>query len=75
MHHQIHQFHKVNDLDHMLWYCQNVPNFDIRPPIPRDWLQRRLGWPAGCPQDEATIAWMVHVRKWLLTHRYKPPDT
>lgn len=66
---------KVNDLDHMLWYCQNVPNFDIRPPIPRDWLQRRLGWPAGCPQDEATIAWMVHVRKWLLTHRYKPPDT
>jgi len=59
----------------MLWYCQNVPNCHIRPPIPRDWLARRLGWPSGCPQDEATIAWMVHVRKWLLTHRYKPPDS
>ena len=62
-----------NSLDHMVWWCQHVPLPSQRPPVPTDWLQRRLGWPSGLPYDEATISWMVHVRTWSLTNRYKPP--
>ena len=62
-----------NSLDHMVWWCQHVPNPSRRPPVPGDWLQRRLGWPSGSPYDEAIISWMVHVREWSLTNRYKPP--
>lgn len=65
---------QINGLDHMVWYCQDVPDNSMRPPVPADWLQRRLAWPSGSPRDEATIAWMVHVRKWSLTNRYKPHD-
>ena len=49
-----------NSLDHMVWWCQHVPLPSQRPPVPTDWLQRRLGWPSGSPYDEATISWMVH---------------
>lgn len=62
-----------NSLDHMVWWCQQVPSPSERPPVPTDWLQRRLGWPSGSPYDEATISWMVRVREWSLTNRYKPP--
>lgn len=63
-----------NSLDHMVWWCQQVPSVSRRPPIPNNWLQRRLGWPSGSPYDEAIISWMVHVREWSLTNRYKPPN-
>ena len=61
------------NLDHILWECPMVPNLDQRPPIPQDWLQRRLGWPCGSPFDEAVIGWMVSIRQFTLTNRYKPP--
>ena len=61
------------NLDHILWECPMVPNVDQRPPIPQDWLQRRLGWPCGSPFDEAVIGWMVSIRQFTLTNRYKPP--
>ena len=60
---------QVNNLDHMIWDCQDVPDHSMCPPVPTDWLQRRLAWPSGSPHDEATIAWMVHVRGWSLTQR------
>ena len=45
---------------------------DQRPRLPVEALQARLGWPRGLqkPFDESVLAWMVHVRKLSLSHRY-----
>ena len=57
----------------LVWECSLMPNAENRPPLPQNWLQRRLGWPAGTPHDEAVLSWFVNVRKHTLTVRYKPP--
>ena len=43
-----------------------------RPRRPDEALQARLGWPLGIQPsyDEAVLAWMVRVRKAVLSHRY-----
>ena len=63
----------VATLDHVVWHCPLVPQAAQRPRVPADQMQRRLGWPCQNPEDEAVIAWFVHVRKHTLSVRYKPP--
>ena len=55
---------------HTFWACTHM--CEGRPRRPDEALQARLGWPLGIQPtyDEAVLAWMVRVRKAVLSHRY-----
>ncbi|OLQ01146.1 hypothetical protein AK812_SmicGene16129 [Symbiodinium microadriaticum] len=55
---------------HTYWACTHM--CEGRPRRPDEALQARLGWPRGLQPsyDEAVLAWMVRVRKAVLSHRY-----
>ena len=60
----------IGHTHHMYWECPGMR--DQRPRLLVEALQARLGWPRGLqkPFDESVLAWMVHVRKLSLSHRY-----
>ena len=55
---------------HTFWVCTHM--CEGRPRRPAEAVQARLGWPRGLQPsyDEAVLAWMVRVRKAVLSHRY-----
>ena len=64
----------VSSCDQEFWTCPSVPNPEQRPPKPECPLQARLGWPTTENKNgEAILAWQCQVRKFQLSHRYKPP--
>ena len=66
---------QMNNLDHMIWDCQDVPDHSMCPPVPTDWLQRRLAWPSGSPpmMKPPSLGWFMSVGGRL--HSGKNPPT
>ena len=53
--------------DHLCWYCGAFD--EVRPAIPQDWMQRRLGWPSlqsGHQFNAEVLAHMSSVRSKVL---------
>ncbi len=54
---------QIHTFDHMIWYCRDVPDHSMRPPVPTDWLHRRLAWPSGRPpmMKPPSLGWFMSV--------------
>lgn len=64
----------VSSCNQEFWTCPSVPNPEQRPPKPECPLQARLCWPTTENNNgDAILAWQCQVRKFQLSHRYKPP--